>query len=594
MTKPPIIPANTAIETFRDNGYKNTASAISELIDNSIDAKAKNIQIIVFEKTVTKSNRPMKQISEIAIVDDGTGMSEEDLKTSLQFGNGTKFNAKEGIGKFGIGLPNASVSQCKHVEVFTWRNSKTLFTYLDIDEVKNNKQQDINDVVEKKIPSHIEKEINKTESGTIIIWSECDRLDIARGETLYRRMSKKLCRVFRHYLDKNSDFKNKVKMTYKVVDDNFEEELLPNDPLYLAFPNNLPDGRTGIKYNDKAIMELKSNDDDINEGKIELAYTNPKTNLTEKSDVIFRFSFIKDEVWQAESDKTSKFQNHLNRNAGISFVRDGREIDFGNFGYFVSYDLTDRYWGCEIRFSPVLDSIFGVSNDKQGVRNIGPISKSVREDDGITDEDVASTPNLKLRVELTKRFEHFKNQYKSQLKKKGEGKRKANKRSETIADRIIKKRDVITRSKILSGGKTQEQIDQEIKDRFQRMAKEAGQPPLTEEQLNKLLDKTRNLQVKIEFGSWLGSEFFSTEISGSSAIANINQEHKFYTKLYHSLSKELDSTNVEIVDLMLIAFTRAEDELAATSVDIKDFVKIKEKWGQILTELLDEQDKTIN
>ena len=383
-------------------------------------------------------------------------------------------------------------------------------------------------------------------------------------------------------------------MTYKVVDDNFEEELLPNDPLYLAFPNNLPDGKTGIKYNDKAIMELKSNDDDINEGKIELAYTNPKTNLPEKSDVIFRFSFIKDEVWQAESDKTSKFQNHLNRNTGISFVRDGREIDFGNFGYFVSYDLTDRYWGCEIRFSPVLDSIFGVSNDKQGVRNIGPISKSVREDDGITDEDVASTPNLKLRVELTKRFEHFKNQYKSQLKKKGEGKRKANKRSETIADRIIKKRDVITRSKILSGGKTQEQIDQEIKDRFQRMAKEAGQPPLTEEQLNKLLDKTRNLQVKIEFGSWLGSEFFSTEISGSSAIANINQEHKFYTKLYHSLSKELDTTNVEIVDLMLIAFTRAEDELAATSVDIKDFVKIKEKWGQILTELLEEQDKSIN
>ena len=60
-------------------------------------------------------------------------------------------------------------------------------------------------------------------------------------------------------------------MTYKVVDDNFEEELLPNDPIYLAFPNNLPDGKTGIKYNDRAIMELKSNDDDINEGKIELA-----------------------------------------------------------------------------------------------------------------------------------------------------------------------------------------------------------------------------------------------------------------------------------------------------------------------------------
>ena len=123
------------------------------------------------------------------------------------------------------------------------------------------------------------------------------------------------------------------------------------------------------------------------------------------------------------------------------------------------------------------------------------------------------------------------------------------------------------------------------------MAKEAGQPPLTEEQLNKLLDKTRNL-VKINLVPGLVVNF-STEISAS-AIANINQEHKFYTKLYHSLSKELDTTNVEIVDLMLIAFTRAEDELAATSVDIKDFVKIKEKWGQILTELLEEQDKSIN
>ena len=594
MNRPPIVPANTAIETFRDNGYKDTASAISELIDNSIDAGAKNIQIIVFEKTITKAKRPMKEISEIAIVDDGSGMSEEDLKTSLQFGNGTKFEKKDGIGKFGIGLPNASVSQCKHVEVFTWINSKTLFTYLDIEEIKNNKQQEINAVVEKNLPEHIENEIKKTRSGTAIIWSRCDRLDIARGETLYRRMSKKLCRVFRHYLDKNSSFKNKVKMTYKVAGENFKEELLPNDPLYLAFPNNLPDGKTGIKYKDKAIMELKSKDDDPREGKIEIAFINPKTKLPEKSDVIFRFSFIKDEVWQEESDKTSKFQTHLSKNSGISFVRGGREIDFGNFGYFVSYDLTDRYWGCEIRFSPILDSIFGVSNDKQGVRNVGPLSKSIRDEDGITEEDVKNTPNLKLREAITKRFDHFRRQYKSQLSKKGVGKRGSGKRSETIADRIFKKRKVITRSKVISETKTPQQIDQEIKDRLQRVRKEAGMPPLTEDQLNKLVESTRKLQVRIDFNSWLGSEFFSTEVSGQGAIVNINQDHNFYTKLYKSLSAQLDATNVEIVDLMLIAFTRAEDELAASNIDIKDFVKIKEKWGQILTELLEEQDKIIN
>ena len=123
---------------------------------------------------------------------------------------------------------------------------------------------------------------------------------------------------------------------------------------------------------------------------------------------------------------------------------------------------------------------------------------------------------------------------------------------------------------------------------------EINKNTLTEEQLSRLLEKNRKLKVNIDFNSWLGSEFFSTEVSGPGAIVNINQEHRFYTKLYQSLSKELDSTNVEIVDLMLMAFTRAEDELAASSVDIKTFVQIKEKWGQILTELLDEQDKTIN
>ena len=198
MTVPPIIPANTAIQTFRDNGYKNTASAISELIDNSIDAKAKNVQILVFEETVTKSNRPQKQISQIVVLDDGSGMNENDLKTSLQFGNGTKLDADEGIGKFGIGLPNASVSQCRKVEVYTWQKNKSLYTYLDIDEVKENKQQNINDVEERNLPEKIKKEIKLKDSGTAIIWSNCDRLDIARGETLYRRMSKKLCRVFRH------------------------------------------------------------------------------------------------------------------------------------------------------------------------------------------------------------------------------------------------------------------------------------------------------------------------------------------------------------------------------------------------------------
>ena len=112
--------------------------------------------------------------------------------------------------------------------------------------------------------------------------------------------------------------------------------------------------------------------------------------------------------------------------------------------------------------------------------------------------------------------------------------------------------------------------------------------------MKKLVEENKKLEVNIDFNSWMGSNFFSTEIVGKTAIVNINQEHKFYAKLYQSLAEQLDKTNIEIVDFMLMALARAEDELSATSVDIKTFVTIKEKWGQILTELLDEQEIMTN
>lgn len=582
-----IFPSDKAIETVRDNGYNDTASAISELIDNSIDANSKNIQILVFEKSVTKANRPMKEISEIVIIDDGKGMNVEEMETSLQFGNGTKTNNTndEIIGKFGIGLPNASVSQCRRVEVYSWQKNKEIYTYLDVDEIVENSQEKINDIIEKKLPDEIKKEISISSSGTAIVWSKCDNLDIARGETLYRRMSKKLCRVFRHYLDHKSSFQKNVTMTYKVVNGNFEKQLLPNDPLYLTTPNNVPD------YENETVMELKSNDEDPREGKIELVFFNKKTNKTEKSDVIFRFSYIKDKIWQKETDKVSAFQNHLKNNQGISFVRNGREIDFGNFGYFSHYEPRDRYWGCEIRFDSVLDKVFGVSNDKQGVRKMGPLTPEIRKDSDITNEDVENIPNLKLREEITKRFFDTRSKYLKQLTKKAIGTRGKKSRSPSIADRIFKKRNVITRTSVLAKTKTQKEIDNEYKEKLKKIAEAEGKT-LSEAKLKELIEENKKLIVNIDFNSWLGSEFFSIENAGKTSFVNINLEHRFYTKLYQSLQKELDKTNVEIVDLLLMAYTRVEDELAASSVDIGTFVKIREKWGQILTELLEEQDNT--
>ena len=110
----------------------------------------------------------------------------------------------------------------------------------------------------------------------------------------------------------------------------------------------------------------------------------------------------------------------------------------------------------------------------------------------------------------------------------------------------------------------------------------------------KVIIKLRKLEVNIGFDSWDGSQFFSTSIEGKTNYVNINQNHKFYNKLYTDLTKQLDKTNVEIVDLMLMSRARAEDELSMSSIKLDDFVKIKERWGQILTDLLEEQEQLTN
>src|SRR5688572_6186925 len=109
-----IVPAETAIESFRANGFKSTASALSELIDNSIEAGATKVDIVLIEDEQRINQRQVWRLSEIAVLDNGAGMSPDTLSVALQFGNGTRLDSSddESLGRFGMGLPNSSVSQC--------------------------------------------------------------------------------------------------------------------------------------------------------------------------------------------------------------------------------------------------------------------------------------------------------------------------------------------------------------------------------------------------------------------------------------------------------------------------------------------------
>src|SRR3954452_225577 len=135
-----IVPTALAVKAMRDNGYKNAAYAVAELMDNSIQAGASTVELLCADQESLIDQRTRRRINRLAVLDDGSGMDADVLQIALQFGNGSRLEDGKhaGMGRFGMGLPSASVSQCKRVDVWTWQSGpdSALHSYIDLDAVE--------------------------------------------------------------------------------------------------------------------------------------------------------------------------------------------------------------------------------------------------------------------------------------------------------------------------------------------------------------------------------------------------------------------------------------------------------------------------
>ena len=236
-----IAQASLIIATLRDAGYKNTSYAVAELVDNSIEAKAKNIDICIESGEQLVNQTTSERIQKIAVFDDGVGMDHTILSKCLSFGWGTRLEGATGLGKFGFGLKGASISQARRIEIYSWQNNqKPNFIYLDIDKIIEENSQTLPETVEKDLPADIKHFTpeNLPQSGTLIIWSKLDRLNPKRADTLIDHLNNQCCRIFRHYMDDDDELGNKTNVLVKkfsengsLVDDTVK--LLANDPSYL-------------------------------------------------------------------------------------------------------------------------------------------------------------------------------------------------------------------------------------------------------------------------------------------------------------------------------------------------------------------------
>src|SRR5687768_16355260 len=107
MTPIEVIPdARRHMRSLSDMGY-DFAQAIADVVDNSIAAEATEVRIdIEFDGDE----------SWVRIADNGAGMRPEVLKEAMRYGANREYD-EDDLGKFGLGLKTASMSQCRRLTV---------------------------------------------------------------------------------------------------------------------------------------------------------------------------------------------------------------------------------------------------------------------------------------------------------------------------------------------------------------------------------------------------------------------------------------------------------------------------------------------
>ena len=356
-----FVPTALAVNAMRDNGYKNAAYAIAELIDNSIQARAGSVELLCVESEEQLVQRRRRRIRQVAVLDNGVGMDSEVLRQAIQFGNGTRLNDRSGIGRFGMGLPSASISQCRRLEVWTWQSGpdKPLHTYLDLGEIERGEIQEVPAPLEKPIPGFW-RQIGQSfgPTGTLVVWSELDRCTWRTARSIISNSEFMVGRMYRKYIDSGDVAIRMATFLEGVLQPESDSYSLSNDPGYL-----MPNTSTPEPFHNRPMFEKYGETWEV---KPKIAFN------SEQHEVAIRFSVASEDARKpsltGEAAGSQPHGKHAGKNVGVSVVRAGRELELDQ-SRIIAYDPRERWWGVEVEFPPSLDEVFGVTNNKQTARH---------------------------------------------------------------------------------------------------------------------------------------------------------------------------------------------------------------------------------
>lgn len=306
--------AGKLISALRDTGYDNLSS-ISDILDNAVDAEAKNVWIDI---------DPLGDDFVVSISDDGYGMDYDTLDQAMKLGSLTERTIDSDLGKYGMGLVTASLSIGKRLTVISSNGNGHLTSIQDVDDIveTNSFGKTIGESSDEEIEI-FKKLTRNAESGTVVLVSKCDRMQNPNINQFSKQITKDVAQTFRVFLAS--------KLNVFVRGD----KVRAYDPLWLD---------KGAELFSDETFDVASGDD------------------TES----IRVRIVA--LPKPSSSQEGELGGVNQANQGFYLLRNNREVAGGEtLGVFTKHNRANRF-RAEIYFSGNIDNLMGINFTKKSIR----------------------------------------------------------------------------------------------------------------------------------------------------------------------------------------------------------------------------------
>lgn len=550
-----LVFADAFIRGMREIGYKNPAWALAELIDNSFQAGAGTIDIRM--KDVDWKMERSKP-SQIAIIDNGIGMLPGMISRAVLWGGTDRENDREGFGRYGYGLPSATVSLAKRYSVYAKTLGKKWYVvHVDLEALGNAAGDD--DAVDALLkPRVIERsdlptwltaeggnlDVEALKSGTVVVLEDLDRLGTMNGWISGKSLKMKLLQqfgvIYRHTLQNKKIFV--ASAPTGVI-----------DPLFL-----LPAARYAEETSVEA-KQVKAAAFEV-EGKFSKGIVRIRASVLPPN-----FQLSDPDDYGKRGAGMARRWDIMRNNNGILVCRAGRQIDViqPDWTKFQNYDANIKI---EIDFDPALDEFFGLTTSKQQI---------------VVDEDMWEKLKQKGKTsgglqDLVKDMRAEFKRLKASLDAKKPPKDGNRPRASVSAMQAAQK--FKTRSSQLSPLKAA-QAEKALRVYARKIANDREIPIKQAEVVAKR--ETAERLFELDFAAVDEAPFYQAKRLGTQKRLTINTAHPFYEKIYQRAGEAQ-------AGLEVLLFVLADAELDAEN-EREAFYKVERKfWSEGLQHALEE------